>query len=240
MAAAVSGDIIFVKKGTYNNEHVMTGSKNLTIIGEDCASTIIMNEENNYYLAPIEMASGRLQNLTVYAKDGGTPSGHPQGWYAYALHVENHALYNNTFYVKDCHFIADNNSAVGIGLRGGCHLTFDNCRFTRNGNSYAFYFHDAADEDYVGIQRFTMKDCLLECSGPDAVMRIDSMKMEGTTVYPEFINNYFLSYATDNIGVWYNNNSSGGSATTVGTFNNLINFYKVKTSHGNNILSLNY
>lgn len=238
---ASSGDVIRVKNGVYENEEIEAWGKDISIIGESSLSTIIRNGTNTYETPPLEMDCGVLENLTIESYGTGTPSG-ASGWACYGMHVEGNGLYNNELLCRNVIFKCAANAGVGIGTRGGCHVSFENCRFV-SGDSYAVFLHDAANISYTGEQHVTFKDCVFystRASGA-AILRIDSQRTVGATVYPEFINNVFALENDETPSVTYNNaTTSGGEAEDIGTFNGLINFYKVPTSIGNSIDGLNY
>lgn len=238
---ASSGDIIKVKSGIYDNEQIEAWGKDVSIIGENSLSTIIRNGTNTYETPPLEMDCGFLENITIESYGTGTPSG-VSGWESYGMHVEGNGLYNNELLCRNVIFKCAANAGVGMGMRGGCHVSFENCRF-ESGETYSVFLHDAANINYTGEQHVTFKDCVFysERASGTIILRIDSQKTVGATVYPEFIGNVFALSSGDTPTVTYtNSDTSSGQASTIGTFNELINFYKVPTSMGNNVSSLNY
>lgn len=241
VASASSGDVIKVKNGVYDNEQIEAWGKDISIVGESSLSTIIRNGANTYETPPLEMDCGVLENITIESYGTGTPSG-VSGWASYAMHVEGNGLYNNGLLCRNVVFRSATSAGVGIGTRGGCHVSFENCRF-ESAETYAVFFHDAANASYTGEQHVSFKNCVLYSTRANGtvILRIDSQKTVGATVYPEFIGNVFALSSGDAPTVTYNNSdTSSGQASTVGTFNDLINFYKVSTSMGNNVSSLNY
>lgn len=237
---AVDGDVIFVRCGIYDNEEVEGWGKDITIIGEDMLNTVIKNGLNTYSRPPMELSAGRLSNMTVYAYDGGGESLDPNGWKPYSIHIDNNHQYKNTLRIDNCILMSDKGSAIGIGLRGG-ELRFDNCKFVSR-DARPFYFHDTVSTAYTDApQNLTVKDCYGIAKTSARVMLINSQKTVGSKVYPEFINCSFVSDVTDTPTIEaVNVDNSGGQATEVGTFMNLINFYQVKTSRNNYPTSLDY
>lgn len=233
VANANDGAIIFVKKGIYNGEKVKAWGKNITIIGEDMQNTVIMNELSAYGNPPIEFSIGTIENITFYAKEGETSGVTP----AYACHVEDNSLADSNLTFKHCVFKSDKNAGLGMGMRKGCNVIFDDCAFESR-DTYALFFHDAADSTYAGDQKVTFKNCTMYAHTGDYAVRIDSQKQIGTNVYCTFIDNVL---ATDSGTVKVNtiNSPSGGSATTEGTLYYLINFYKTWLCYGNNLNGLN-
>lgn len=236
---AVDGDIIFVRKGTYEDEVVRAWDKDITIIGEDVERTIIRNGSNNYSTPPIEMSCGSLENITFEAYDGGLESEHPSGWNCYALHIENNYLYKKSFIIRNCKFFSAKNRSVGIGLRGGT-LRFENCRFESD-ETPAFSFHDSANKEYADIpQNISLVNCVGISRKNQYVLVFHSLKIEGAKVNVEFIGNTFVSLVSDNPLISHYNNSGYGEADTVYNFLELVNFENLKTSRLNNLEGLNY
>ena len=239
VAHSGNGDIIYVKAGIYDGEEVEGWGKDITIIGEDMLNTVIKNGLNTYSRPPMELSCGRLSNMTVYAYDGGGASLDPNGWKPYSIHIDNNAQFENTLHIDNCILMSDTGAGIGIGLRKG-ELRFDNCKFVSR-DSTPFYFHDTVNTAYGDGQYLTVKNCEGYAKNSTEVMRINSQKTVGSVVYPEFINNIFVSQNTDDPIIWAANvDNTGGQATTVGTFMNLINFYQVKTSRNNYPTALNY
>lgn len=236
---AIDGDIIFVRKGTYEDEVVRAWGKDITIIGEDVERTIIRNGSNNYSTPPIEMACGSLENITFEAYDGGVESTHPSGWNCYALHVENNYLYKKSFIVRNCKFYSSKNHAVGIGLRSGV-LRFENCRFESD-DVTSLFIHDSAHSTYADeVQNFSMINCIGISNKSNYVITISSLKIEGSKVNVEFVGNTLVSAVTDTPLISHYNSSGQENGTTVYNFLELVNFENLKTSRLNNLEGLNY
>ena len=231
VADATDGAIIYVEKGIYTNENVKAWGKNITIIGEDMQNTIIVNELNDYYNPPIEFSVGNIENITFYAKDGGAE---PQGWTAYGCHIEHNSLTDSKLTFRNCTFKSDYNAGVGMGLRKGCNVIFDNCAFESR-DTYAVFFHDS--NGTAGTQNVMFKNCTMLSHTGSSAMRIDSQRIEGSTINCTFISNILACDAVDVANVSTHNAESG--ATREGTLYDLINFFKTKLCFGNNISGLN-
>lgn len=187
---AVSGDVIHVKAGVYDNEAVQLFGKDVAVYGDGCLSTIIMNGWNTYSKAPIEMATGVLRDIMAYAYDGGSPSQDPTGNTAYAMHVDSDMSYGKSFIVERCVFISDRgNNAVGVGIYGGCDFIFRDCQFI-GGISTPFYIHDSTNPQYVGIMDLELYNNTFISNGNGA-FGIDNARLEGTSVYITACNNNF-------------------------------------------------
>lgn len=231
---AMDGDVVFVKPGIYEDEEIELFGKTISLIGENPYTTIITNDLNTYERPPLEMASGRLENLQFIQSGTGTPTGET-GWGAYAMHCESSILADNSLYVKNCIFEAQSVSAVGMGMRKGCDVVFENCRFKSNG-SPGFYVHDSHINDYIGVQNIILKNCISESTGNAHAIRLVSEKKEGTTVYCSFINNTFADTSAPSVDKY----TEGSGAATGNTNMGLTNFNLTKLCTGNNIEELNY
>ena len=236
--AAVSGDTIYIKKGIYNGETAKAGAKNLTIIGEDKYQTIIRNTLNDYSNPPLEMATGYLSNLTLFAEDTGTTP--PQAGPGYALHIENNALADSSMFVKDVVFKSSLAQACGIGLRPGCQVTFEDCEFWSDRRAGLFY-HDSANGT-VGVQQIKFQGCTFYTARGTASLMVRTQKWTGTTVYNTFINCSLANEAgtTPAVDAAEATEYTGTATGPIGDFYNLINFFKGKLSAGNNVPDLNY
>lgn len=162
---ATSGNKIFVKKGTYNNEIVNAIGKNLTIVGEDKNNTIIQNNYDDYYKQPLTIAKGKVKNLSIrqYGSDPNTSIK------SYAVHIDNNESKDNELIFDNCYFYSLTHASVGIGLRPNFNLVFNNCTFRsdhqftpQNEHRGALFVHNANDVNYLGFnQNLTLNNCKL-------------------------------------------------------------------------------
>lgn len=134
VANAKDFDTIFIKNGNYENEIVKAWLKTVFIVGESKTGVIISNTTGEYATPPIEMGTGLLRNLTIYAKkvDGVTPSNK-----CYALHSESSVANYGYFEIDNCDIISEWRQSWGMGMRGGTTYRIINTDF--NGG---VYFHD--------------------------------------------------------------------------------------------------
>lgn len=238
VAAAANGDVIYVKKGVYDGEMIKAWNKNITIIGEDKYQTIIKNSYNNYSNPPLEMCIGLLENLTLYAVDGGGAPG--QYGYAYGLHIEHNSMANGTFTARNVVFKSDKSNGAGIGLRPGCHAYFEDCEFWSKEQAAIFY-HDCAT-GAVGVQNISFRNCTFMTKQGSYSMRINTQKFSGSTIYNTYINCVVAneSGTTPAIDASEGTQYTGDATEPIGDFFDLINFFKGKLSYGNNVDGLNY
>ena len=162
---ANDGDIIYVKKGTYNNEIVNCIGKNLTIVGEDKNTTIIQNGYDDYYREPLTIAKGKVKNLTI--KQIGTDP--DTSIKSYAVHIDNNESKDSELIFDNCYFYSLTHASVGIGLRPNFNLVFNDCTFRsdhnltpQNEHRGALFVHNANSVDYLGFnQNLTLNNCKL-------------------------------------------------------------------------------
>ena len=185
---ANDGDIIFVKNGVYDNEIIKCWGKEINIIGESRNQVIISNSTGAYSTPPIEMGAGSLQNLTIIAYKNDSYSGTTD----YAVHVEDNNLANKSLLIQNCTLKSEVNSALGMGMRGGCKVEFKDCHFESDTNA-SLFTHDASNSAYAGVQELWIEDCKFFRTGAGAwsVVRLDSQEVEGTTVYLTMVDNTF-------------------------------------------------
>lgn len=238
VANATDGAIIYVRKGTYDNEVVRAWGKNITIIGEDKYQTIIKNGYNDYERPPLEMCIGCLENLTLYQYDSGVTPGQYGG--GYGLHIEHNSMTNGTFTARNVVFKSDLTAGAGIGLRPGCHAYFESCEFWSRDWAGVFY-HDCAT-GAVGLQEISFDGCSFMTANYTASIIVNSQRWAGTTVYNTFRNCVVANESGTTPAVEATNATqhSGGATSPIGDFYELINFFKGYLSYGNNIEGLNY
>ena len=228
VAAAVSGDIIIIGKGIYENEIIEAWGKNISLVGYDVQNTIIRNATDNYDTPPLEISIGSVSNLTFETIANATPTTK-----AYCVHVEDNSLTNGNLTFTNCMFKAASNACVGAGLRPDCSLIFNNCTMEVGDNLNALFFHDSAD--YSGQQFICFNNCKITANN-SAAIRIDDQNVTGTTMTIEFVNCLVrkLSDLTSN-AVWFNNTGHTSGSGIGG----LTNTYLSAKSYGNSSAILN-
>ena len=231
---ASSGDSIYIKSGEYDEIIDLPHDKSIHLVGENRCSTIIYNTNGDYFKAPILMGGGVLEELTVYSKkvEGSDQPNHT----SYAVHIERDSLYNDSLLIKNCIIKSDWNSALGMGMRGGCDVILENCDFIHNGNGSALYFHDSDTNSRLGEQHITVRNCRLESKGsPLGILFLQSQNK--SDVYVTFQNNFIRTKSgVNNIRTlnWY-----GGSSDDPDDFLHLYRWKLTNMSYGNNIPELN-
>ena len=200
---ADDGSTIIVMPGVYKNECVVAGkTKTLYIIGIDRDKCIIKNNYGDYYKAPIHISSGCLRNLTIISE-----STHGN---EYAVHADFDTMINSSLNIENCTMQSYSADAggLGVGLRGGGHLTVKSCRIISSQKGRALYLHDNDInlDTHFGLQKFSAIDCIFE--SPDEAIVIQGQgksDRDFTKIqfYIEFIRNAIKG--TIKFTNWYNN-----------------------------------
>lgn len=209
---------IVVMPGVYN-ENVRAWKKAVNIYGTDKEKCVIETYDSSYYNPPLEIAAGSVKNMTINARDKGSSLSQLK---AYGIHVESHLLYNNSLIIENCDISSDFNSAVGIGLRGGCDVVFKNVNMT--GLEYGIFCHDSAYSTYSGVQNITLEGCNLYAQTGKYVARFDSQGVKNARVNITFINNNINEADAD---IEVRNNGGYGSEDN---WRGLKNYYLDKKS----------
>ena len=208
---APSGSKIFVKKGTYNNEVVNCVGKKLYITGEDKFSTIIQNNYDDYNRAPLNIGKGVVSNISF--KSTGTSG--TAGQHAYAVHVDNVDLYQEELTFIDCFMQSASVSAVGVGTRNDCKLTFDNCLIeTTDATSDAMYIHPAGNSTYGGNNQMVyLTNCIIHSRG-NVVLHISKIGDASNNTYITAIGTVLQTNTLNRTGlIWqttHDTDSQGG------------------------------
>lgn len=230
VANSSSGDIILVKRGNYENEHIEAWGKQITIIGEDADSCVISCNDSTYDAPCCEFSCGALYNLTfkrLNAEGGG-----------YALHSEDDYSYNKALYVENCKFYTPSTNAIGIGMRGGSDLTFKNCEFKTPNQGSTIYIHDSNDNSYIGINNILFDGCYFENTN-NFIAQLQSQEKQGALINIKFNDCRFYGNGGSVAPYIAATNYFGGQSTDPDDFLGLINWRLVKSSSGNNMSNLN-
>lgn len=226
--------IIVIFPGVYKG-NIKGWGKNIILYGTDKDTCIIENNSSSYYAPPLEIAAGTVKNLTIRAV--GTPSSDPSKAGAYAVHVEDEALYNSRLTFENCELYSDFNSAVGMGMRGGCEVEFINVHMM--GLENGLFCHDSAYTKYTGIQKLSLTDCVIEGMKGENAIRFDSQGTPGAEVHLLFINNILVNNRAKNVDNLLHTQNNGGKGTEE-NWQKLKQFYLDERSSQNNVDALNY
>lgn len=182
VAAAVDGDIIFVKRGTYADEHIKAWGKQISIIGEDKLSTILTCSDSSYSNPLIEMSCGVIENLTLQTIGGND---------GYTLHDEDPSSFGKNFTIKNCIIESQiGHSAIGMGMHGNSHIEIIGCELRTNSADRVLYVHDSNDPQYVGTYNLNIIDNLFINNG-QYIMSLQSQHISGNSTAVTFTNNTF-------------------------------------------------
>lgn len=237
VAAAQNGDVILVFPGNYENEEVQGWGKNISIIGINKEQTIISNNLCDYNSPPIEFGAGLLKNLTFISKYNES-NFNLHATKSYALHIEDNNLYNKKLLVENCSLISEVSYGLGMGMRGGCNVEFNNC-IIEGYYSGSLFFHDADDPLYNGVQNAHFINCRLltnTASTTFSGVRIDTQDVDGSTINVEFIDNVNVNIQNGIVNHRFRN---GRTDVTYDSIDNMPNFNLTYSSFGNNDTSLN-
>jgi hypothetical protein len=232
-ASALDEGVIVIFPGTYT-EQVKAWGKKIDFYGVDRDSCILESTSSSYYAPPLEIGAGSVTNLTIRAVDRNSTD---SALYAYGVHVEDHFLYGNTLRFENCVISSDFNSAVGIGLRGGCKVEFVDTVLT--GKETGLFCHDSAYQKYTGLQEISLIRCTITGLEGKAALRFDSQGVTGAQIQVTFIGNTLLNPAaasTQELLETRNNHGAGSDDNWMG----LKNYEIMCDSCGNNVETMNY
>lgn len=223
---------ILIMPGEYK-EQVEAWGKVIHLIGLNKETTILWDDSMDYATPPLEFSCGSIKNLTVYAKNGSaTPS-----TFAYAMHVESHALADNSIYCENVIFKSEVNYCVGIGLRRNSTVAFKNCDFVGNGSGAGcVFFHDADSASYRGTANIVFDTCNMICDGNNYPVRVQALHDDNLT-YITFKRNGVWAKTNETNNVF--NTWNSGGATGDG-WRGLLKMYLTWDSFGNRIPGMNY
>lgn len=164
---------IFVKNGVYEDEIIKAWLKTVFIFGESRDGVIIKNNTGEYATPPIEMGTGMLKNLTVYAEGNATPTNK-----GYALHSESsvEASSCNFFILENCTFKSDYRQSWGMGMRGDTHYYARNCTFE------GVYFHDCEHAYRATNQYIEFDSCNIVAKADGMALLLQDQQMSSANV----------------------------------------------------------
>ena len=156
VSAAQNGDIVYIKRGTYE-EHVVNDDKVVHIIGES-KDEVIWKYPNTTYNDTdcYRCGMGSIRDLTMWNYDDGTSSNNR----SYCVHIDNQSHYqsnppiSNYWFCENVRFINDSNECFGMGLRPNMTAEFVNCDFETldAGNEASLYVHSTYRTDMEGAK----------------------------------------------------------------------------------------
>ena len=169
--------VIYVKNGLYENEIVKAWTKTVFVIGESRDGVIITNSTGEYATPPVEMGTGLLRNLTIYAKD---PGGVTPANKCYALHSESSVYNYFKFEIDNCNIISDWRQAWGMGMRGDMVYHAHNVNFDGG-----VYFHDNEHTDGT-VQKIFFDNCNITREDTGAALILQDQQMPSADIDVRF------------------------------------------------------
>ena len=227
--AALQEKPIYINYGTYETE-ITDLSTDKMLIGADRDLCILQKTNGSYAQPPIEISGGLIKHLTVkMINDPAAPQ------FGYCVHSDNSSTTNKTLIISDCVFINDLYRVIGMGVRGGEEVIFENCTFIGNGtvNSESIYIHNSSGTKATVRFRNCYFKAVNEC------MKLQAWSSDCTIDW-EFINCTAISdtYGSTNDAI-FTDYVAGGVHDTSREHEFSGKFKLLETSHGNNIPLLN-
>lgn len=159
VAAASDGDTILVMPGTYvESVDIQSTGKFLKIKGFCRDSCILTYDSGNYDIAPLEIAKGVVEDLTIFAT--GTTLAEGASYRAYCVHIDYEQSINSSLQFKNVRFKNKLRQCVGIGLHENFRLSFVNCDFEAD-DVDCIYLHEQQASDKAG-QYVEFVDCSMK------------------------------------------------------------------------------
>lgn len=228
-----NGDVIYVGAGDFY-EKISELEKTVVLVGSGPNLTSLYFDSNDYKAPPLEIAKGRVSNMTIYAKKNEGAEKPSIGYTPYAVHIDWLQSKNEELYFDNCLIKSDWNAACGIGLRSNFKLQFKNCRFESTDNTNtngAVFFHDSNNASAYGRGNIEFVDCDMYSTSAIAIMPSSSgIITENNSVYMRFIRT----------GIYSEINGKENGAVGVGRpiigdgWRQYNNFYLTEDSWGNN------
>ena len=169
-----SGDTLLIMPGTYK-EAINIDNKTVNLIGTDKEKCIIQYRTTSYAYVPLNIAAGRVCNLTIYGEGDGRATGQVDNldiadWEnlmvsqfpGYAIHVESNYSYGKELLFQNCKIVSDSNYCLGMGCRGDFTATFEGCEFLGRGEAGCIYMHDSGEPTCWGEAHVIMRNCVLK------------------------------------------------------------------------------
>lgn len=238
---AEQGGVIVVAPGIYE-EQVAAWGKTINIVGMNRETCVIKDTSGNYSTPPLKIGAGSIQNMSIIEVANGAGT---ENMGAYAVHIEDNNLFNKKLLIKNCYIYSDSSSAIGMGLRGGSTVRFEDCEIICAGSRVStsaapLYFHDADAQAYWGTADLHLKNCVLRNTSSSlfSMLTINSIHKENTTNM-HIMFNIFVRSSTPSLAQKYNTWNTSGNTDADG-WNGLSHMYLSDDSFGNNQSELNY
>ena len=195
------GDIIYIRKGTYD-ESVDVRNHPRHFIGESKENTFWVSSSEDYGDCPLNMNDGIVENLTIIAGYGLTPSYEHQRT-AYAIHADQKQTTSNAVLeVYNCNLISNVSAAMGIGVRFNQTILIKDCYLESNAektwssglndffNQGAAFIHNDAETHEESSAFLSIENC--ELKGVKNALALNTTN-SGTSLTVRFIKNTLWS-----------------------------------------------
>lgn len=179
---AGDGDTIIIFPGTYY-ENVVVLEKELNLIGTDRDKCTITYDTTFYRCVPLEMATGKVVNLTIQGicnrtpKEGLLPEEevrlaarfgeekameYRMTYGGYTVHADENFSFGKELVFEKCRIISENGLCFGIGSRGSEKIRLEECELLSQGSLPCIYLHDSPLPQFGGETCFAMYNCCLQ------------------------------------------------------------------------------
>lgn len=199
---AGDGDTIIISPGTYY-ENVVVWKKELSLIGTDRDKCTIAYDTTFYLCVPLEMAAGKVANLTIQGicnrtrDEGLLPEeetrlaarwGEEMGeenamefiegrmpFFGYTVHADQHFSFGKELIFEKCRIISENGACFGIGSRGGEKVRFEECELLSQGLMPCIYLHDSPLPQLGGETCFALYNCSIQRDYMGSILCFDQI-----------------------------------------------------------------
>lgn len=200
---ASDGDTLFIYPGIYT-EMVKVIDKNLNIVGADKDLCVLQYDTASYMTPTLNIAAGNISNITIYgmrntiqediAMEGTMQfedniAEKPKNYAGYAVHIDWDYQHEKGLLFDNCRIISENSQCVGIGMRGGYTLRFQDCELISLGGGCIFlHDHPTLENNLTGEASLVILDCQLTNYLSPYIMVFHSLFPEHNTTYLTFQN----------------------------------------------------
>ncbi len=219
--AAQSGDTIFIDHGVYEEALHIT-DKELNLIGLDKETCIIEYMADSYYHIPLNIAAGKVSNLTIIGKSFDATTEEQVKQYksmsiedrstiqvdtmpGYAIHIESDYTFGKNLTFENCRIVSDENYAVGMGCRGNSTVTFESCELVAKDKAGCIYLHNSENPLMAGDTDVIFRNCTMKNYRCPYVMTLHSFQ-NTNRLFLTFQNVHISTVAFEKKSIYNGNN----------------------------------
>lgn len=217
---AKDGDIIYISPGLYE-ETVDTGTKCLSLLGQNPYNTIIMSRTGEYSKPPLICCSGFIDGIQFYGKKDDEIDYSEVKGPMYACHLDqrwNEDKKKRKVKFRDCVFINEHAGAIGAGVVEDSDVTIESCHLYAE--KAAFQCHTQKGD--TGNSNIRIINSILDSKSESE----HGILLSNGTQDDEFTSNTITLYC--------NNNYIKSFYSAIKSF-----YIKGKTNYGNSVAELN-